>query len=144
MILKGADLPAKELDTLLLLLGEKKRKLEEEESESNMEILLEFLHRSRQRKQEELHEVRIHHSHGVMVLPLSLLCSSTLYLNYVDIPLKGLFSSMAFVYMRITIILHLAFMFQVVHCNMYISLCNADVNSSVCLVSCTVILHGLN
>lgn len=59
MIFKGADLPAKELDTLLLLLGEKKRKLEEEELESNMEILLEFLHRSRQRKQEALHEVRV-------------------------------------------------------------------------------------
>lgn len=144
MIFKGADLPAKELDTLLLLLGEKKRKLEEEESESNMEILLEFLHRSRQRKQEELHEVRMHHSHRVMVLPLSLLCSSTLYLNYVDIPLKGLFFSMAFVYRRVTIILHLALMFEVVHCNIYISLCNADVNSGVCLVSCAVILPGLN
>ena len=40
------------------LLSEKKRKAEQEEAETNMEILLEFLHRSRQQKQEELNLVR--------------------------------------------------------------------------------------
>ena len=55
--LQGGDLPAKELDSLLQLLGEKKRKLEQEEADSNMEILLDFLHRVWQRKQDELHEV---------------------------------------------------------------------------------------
>lgn len=57
LLLQGADLPAKELDSLLQLLGERKRKLEQEEADSNMEILLDFLHRVWQRKQDELHEV---------------------------------------------------------------------------------------
>ena len=48
----------KELDSLLQLIGERKRKLEQEEAESNMDVLLDFLHLSRQRKQEELQEVR--------------------------------------------------------------------------------------
>lgn len=52
------DLPVKELDSLMRLLSEKKRKAEQEEAETNMEILLEFLHRSRQQKQEELSLVR--------------------------------------------------------------------------------------
>ncbi|KAG0560988.1 hypothetical protein KC19_9G028300 [Ceratodon purpureus] len=51
---QGVDLPFKELDSLMHLLAEKKRKAEQEESETNMEILLEFLHRSREQKQEEL------------------------------------------------------------------------------------------
>lgn len=51
---QGVDLPVKELDSLMHLLSEKKRKAEQEEAETNMEILLEFLHRSRQQKQEEL------------------------------------------------------------------------------------------
>ena len=46
-----------ELDSLLLLLSEKKQELEHEEAQSNMEILLDFLHRSQLRKQEKLHEV---------------------------------------------------------------------------------------
>lgn len=41
------------------LLTEKKRKAEQEEAETNMEILLEFLHRSRQQKQEELNTVSV-------------------------------------------------------------------------------------
>lgn len=40
------------------LLSDKKRKAEQEEAEANMEILLEFLHRSRQQKNEELNLVR--------------------------------------------------------------------------------------
>lgn len=51
---QGVDLPVKELDSLMHLLSDKKRKAEQEEAEANMEILLEFLHRSRQQKNEEL------------------------------------------------------------------------------------------
>ena len=49
----------KELDSLLSLLGEKKRKAEQEEAETNMEILLDFLQRLQQQKHEELKEVRL-------------------------------------------------------------------------------------
>lgn len=51
------DLPVKEVDSLLLLLSERKQELELEEAESNLEVLLEFLHRSQLRKQEELYKV---------------------------------------------------------------------------------------
>lgn len=47
----------KELDTLLLLLAEKKRKMEQEEAERNMQILLTFLNRLRDQKVNELNEV---------------------------------------------------------------------------------------
>ncbi len=57
--LQGVDLPVKELELLMQLLGDKKRKAEQEEAEANMEILLEFLLHSRQQKQEELRKVRI-------------------------------------------------------------------------------------
>lgn len=40
------------------LLSETKRKAEQEEAETNMEILLEFLDRSRQQRQEEFNLVR--------------------------------------------------------------------------------------
>jgi hypothetical protein len=56
--IQGIELPVKELDSLMHLLSEKKRKVEQEEAETNMEILLEFLTRSRQQKQEELNQVR--------------------------------------------------------------------------------------
>uniref|UniRef100_A0A7I4DBE0 RING-type domain-containing protein n=1 Tax=Physcomitrium patens TaxID=3218 RepID=A0A7I4DBE0_PHYPA len=55
---QGADLPANELDSLLLLLNERKQKLEREEAESNIEILLDFLHHSQSQKQEKLQEVQ--------------------------------------------------------------------------------------
>lgn len=48
----------KELDTLLSLLAEKKRKMEQEEAERNMQILLDFLHCLRKQKVDELKEVR--------------------------------------------------------------------------------------
>lgn len=51
------DFSGKEIDSLLLLLNEKKQELEILEAESNIDILLEFLHRSQLRKEEELHEV---------------------------------------------------------------------------------------
>lgn len=47
----------KELDDLLSLLSEKKRKMEQEEAETNMQIMLSFLHCLRKQKLEELTEV---------------------------------------------------------------------------------------
>lgn len=47
----------KELDILLALLAEKKRKMEQEEAERNMQILLDFLHCLRKQKVDELNEV---------------------------------------------------------------------------------------
>ncbi|GLJ12981.1 hypothetical protein SUGI_0202070 [Cryptomeria japonica] len=55
---QGAEVSVKELDCLLTLLAEKKRKMEQEEAETNMEILLDFLQRLKQHKQEELNEVQ--------------------------------------------------------------------------------------
>ncbi|CAI5966366.1 unnamed protein product, partial [Closterium sp. NIES-65] len=56
----GADvsMSVRELDALLALLAEKRRKAEQEEAEMNMDILLDFLQRSRQKKQAELDELR--------------------------------------------------------------------------------------
>lgn len=47
----------KGLDTLLALLTEKKRKMEQEEAERNMQILLDFLNCLRKQKVQELNEV---------------------------------------------------------------------------------------
>ncbi|CAI5532013.1 unnamed protein product [Closterium sp. Naga37s-1] len=60
----GADvsMSVRELDALLALLAEKRRKAEQEEAEMNMDILLDFLQRSRQKKQAELDEVGAHSS----------------------------------------------------------------------------------
>ncbi|KAH7306604.1 hypothetical protein KP509_22G021600 [Ceratopteris richardii] len=55
---EGAEVSAKELDSLLSLLVEKKRKAEQEEAETNMEILLDFLQRLHQQKQEELKKLQ--------------------------------------------------------------------------------------
>lgn len=55
---EGAEVLVKDLDSLLTLLAEKKRKAEQEEAETNMEILLDFLHRLHQQKQEELNELQ--------------------------------------------------------------------------------------
>lgn len=49
----------KELDGLLSLLEEKKRKMEQQESEMSMEIMLGFLHCLKNQKFEELNEVQI-------------------------------------------------------------------------------------
>lgn len=48
----------KELDSLLSLLAEKKRRMEQEEAETNMQILLDFLHCLRKQKLEELKEIQ--------------------------------------------------------------------------------------
>ncbi|KAF5944227.1 hypothetical protein HYC85_018304 [Camellia sinensis] len=55
---KGCDVSVKELDSLLTLLEEKKRKIEQEEAETNMQILLDFLHCLRKQKLEELNEIQ--------------------------------------------------------------------------------------
>lgn len=47
----------KELDSLVSLVTEKKRKLEQEEAERNMQILLDFLHCLRKQKVNELNQV---------------------------------------------------------------------------------------
>lgn len=54
---QGCELSVKELDGLLSLLAEKKRKMEQEEAETNMQILLDFLQCLRKQKLDELHEV---------------------------------------------------------------------------------------
>ena len=48
---------AKDLEGLLYLLTEKKRKMEQEEAETNMQILLDFLYCLRKQKLDELNEV---------------------------------------------------------------------------------------
>ncbi|XP_028109232.1 E3 ubiquitin-protein ligase COP1-like isoform X4 [Camellia sinensis] len=55
---QGCDVSVKELDSLLTLLEEKKRKIEQEEAETNMQILLDFLHCLRKQKLEELNEIQ--------------------------------------------------------------------------------------
>lgn len=54
---QGCEVSIKELDTLLSMLSEKKRKLEQEEAERNMQILLDFLQMLRKQKVDELNEV---------------------------------------------------------------------------------------
>ncbi|CAH1425798.1 unnamed protein product [Lactuca virosa] len=57
-LLQGYEVSVKELDTLLSLLSEKKRKLEQEEAEKNMQNLVEFLQCLRKKKIDELSEVQ--------------------------------------------------------------------------------------
>ncbi|PON84480.1 Guanine nucleotide-binding protein, beta subunit [Trema orientale] len=56
---QGCEVSIKELDILLALLAEKKRKMEQEEAERNMQILLDFLNCLRKQKVEELNEVQM-------------------------------------------------------------------------------------
>ncbi|CAK7351561.1 unnamed protein product [Dovyalis caffra] len=53
----GTGLSVKELDGLLILLAEKKRKMEQEEAETNMRVLLDFLYCLRKQKLDELNEI---------------------------------------------------------------------------------------
>ncbi|KAI3741015.1 hypothetical protein L1987_58679 [Smallanthus sonchifolius] len=55
---QGCDVSVKELDTLLVLLAEKKRKMEQEETETNLQIMRDFLHCLRRQKLEELNEIQ--------------------------------------------------------------------------------------
>ncbi|XP_009626943.2 E3 ubiquitin-protein ligase COP1 isoform X1 [Nicotiana tabacum] len=57
-IQQGCDVSIKELESLLSLLMEKKRKMEQEEAETNLQILLEFLQCLRKQKVEELYEIQ--------------------------------------------------------------------------------------
>ncbi|CAL5394006.1 unnamed protein product [Camellia sinensis] len=56
--IQGCEVSVKELDTLLTLLAEKKRKLEQEEAERNMQILFDFLYCLRKQKVDELNEIQ--------------------------------------------------------------------------------------
>ncbi|KNA04927.1 hypothetical protein SOVF_195150 [Spinacia oleracea] len=55
---QGCDVSVKDLDCLLSLLGEKKRKMEQEEAETNLQVLLEFLVCLRKGKLEELSQIQ--------------------------------------------------------------------------------------
>ncbi|KAK2644605.1 hypothetical protein Ddye_019800 [Dipteronia dyeriana] len=55
---QGCEISVKELDGLLSLLAEKKRKMEHEEAETSMQILHDFLHCLRKQRLEELHEIQ--------------------------------------------------------------------------------------
>ncbi|XP_057544720.1 E3 ubiquitin-protein ligase COP1-like isoform X2 [Amaranthus tricolor] len=55
---QGCDVSVKDLDCLLSLLAEKKRKMEQEEAETNLQLLLEFLVSLRKRKLEELSQIQ--------------------------------------------------------------------------------------
>ncbi|XP_022720667.1 E3 ubiquitin-protein ligase COP1-like [Durio zibethinus] len=57
-IQQGCEVSAKELDGLLALLVDKKRKMEQQEAETNMQILLDFLNCLRKQKLEELNEIQ--------------------------------------------------------------------------------------
>lgn len=54
---QGCEVSIKDLDSLMSLLSEKKRKMEQEEAERNMQILMDFLHCLRKQKVDELNEV---------------------------------------------------------------------------------------
>ncbi|KAF3451787.1 hypothetical protein FNV43_RR07883 [Rhamnella rubrinervis] len=55
---QGREVSIKEIDGLLSLLSEKKRKMEQEEAETNMQLMLSFLHCLRKQKLEELNEIQ--------------------------------------------------------------------------------------
>ncbi|GAV61232.1 WD40 domain-containing protein/zf-C3HC4_2 domain-containing protein [Cephalotus follicularis] len=55
---QGCDVSVKELDGLLSLLVEKKRRMEQKQVETNMQILINFLNCLRKQKLEELHEIQ--------------------------------------------------------------------------------------
>ncbi|KAM3283421.1 E3 ubiquitin-protein ligase COP1 isoform X1 [Capsicum chacoense] len=57
-IQQGCEVSVKELDSLLTLLIDKKRKMEQEESETNLQILLEFLQCLKKQKIDELNEIQ--------------------------------------------------------------------------------------
>ncbi|KAK8618268.1 hypothetical protein V6N13_132268 [Hibiscus sabdariffa] len=57
-ILQGCEVSTKELDSLLSLLVDKKRRMEQSEAEMNMQILLDFLNCLRKKKLEELNQIK--------------------------------------------------------------------------------------
>lgn len=56
---QGCDVSMKELDSLIVVLTDKKKRMEQEEAESNLQIMHEFLYCLRRQKLEELNEVII-------------------------------------------------------------------------------------
>ncbi|KAL8171114.1 hypothetical protein V2J09_022918 [Rumex salicifolius] len=55
---QGCEVSVKDLDSLLSLLVEKKKLMEQDEAEANTQIMLEFLHCLRKRKLEELKQIQ--------------------------------------------------------------------------------------
>ncbi|KAG8385777.1 hypothetical protein BUALT_Bualt03G0080500 [Buddleja alternifolia] len=55
---QGCDASVKDLESLLTLLAEKKNKMEQEEAETNLQILLDFLHSLKKKKLDELNEIQ--------------------------------------------------------------------------------------
>ncbi|PON91316.1 TNF receptor-associated factor [Trema orientale] len=55
---QGLEVSIKDLDGLLSLLSDKKRRMEQEEAETNMQIMLNFLHCLRKQKLEQLTEIQ--------------------------------------------------------------------------------------
>ncbi|KAL3627435.1 coatomer subunit alpha [Castilleja foliolosa] len=54
---KGCVASVKDLESLLSLISEKKHKMEQEEAETNLQILLDFMHCLRKKKNDELSEI---------------------------------------------------------------------------------------
>ena len=54
---QGCEASVKELESLLHIIVEKKKKMEQEEAETNMQILLDFLVFLKKKKLDELNEV---------------------------------------------------------------------------------------
>lgn len=78
---QGCEVSIKELDALLSLLIEKKRKMEQEEAERNMKILMEFLNCLKMQKVDELNEVCFLQ---FLMFPLNTFSSSLVALNDAD------------------------------------------------------------
>ncbi|KAK6149721.1 hypothetical protein DH2020_017246 [Rehmannia glutinosa] len=55
---QGCEASVKDLESLLSLLSEKKSKMEQEEAETNLQILLDFMHCLRKKKLDELNEIQ--------------------------------------------------------------------------------------
>ncbi|GMH15771.1 hypothetical protein Nepgr_017612 [Nepenthes gracilis] len=55
---QGCEVTVKELDSLLSLLAERKRKMVQHEAETNLQILLEFMYCLRKQKLEQLNEIK--------------------------------------------------------------------------------------
>ncbi|CAI9279921.1 unnamed protein product [Lactuca saligna] len=55
---QGCDVSMKELDSLIVVLTDKKKRMEQEEAESNLQIMHEFLYCLRRQKLEELNEIQ--------------------------------------------------------------------------------------
>lgn len=54
---QGCDASVKQLESLMSLLAEKKSKMEQEEAETNLQILFDFLQCLKKKKLDELNEV---------------------------------------------------------------------------------------